>query len=113
MKITVVGIAVFLVLVIVFFVWFGGPPTAIEDSVMTRRGISRSWFYCAVLFVAGAGTACFGEKEYGMFPPTSLRWLFIVFGIFIMGVSAAWMHSLTKAYTRETSAYLQSSAASA
>ena len=41
-----------------------------------------------------------------MFPPTSLRWLFIVFGVFIMAVSTAWMHSLTNALTPNSSASL-------
>ena len=68
--------------------------------------IGRAWLYSSLLFVAGAGTACFGDQEYGMFPPTSLRWLFIVLGIFIMAVSSAWMHALTKTWTRDSSAVL-------
>jgi hypothetical protein len=98
MKITLVGIVVFLVLAVAFLAWFGGRPISPDDSSMTQRGIMRSWFYCSLLFIAGAGTACFGDKEYGMFPPTSLRWLFIVFGMAIMGISIAWMHSLVKAW---------------
>lgn len=105
-KITIIGIIVFLVLVVVFFAWFGGPPTFPDASSMTRRGIGRSWLYCAILFVAGTGTACFGDKDYGKFPPTSLRWLFIVFGVLIMVVSAAWMHLLTKTPSRSPSALL-------
>ena len=94
MKITVPGIVIFLVLGIAFFAWFGGPPSLPDDSYMSLRGTTRAWFYCSILFLTGAGTACFGDKEYGMFPPTSLRWLFIVFGVFIMAVSAAWIHSM-------------------
>ena len=106
MKITIVGIIAFLVLVVAFFAWFGGPPTLPEASHMTRHGFGRSWLYCSILFVVGAGTACFGDKEYGMFPPTSLRWLYIVFGVFIMLVSTAWMHSLAKTWGRSSSAYI-------
>jgi hypothetical protein len=104
MKITLIGILAFLVLVAGYFVWFGGPLTLPDDPSMTDRGIVRSWYYCSLLFVAGAGTACFGDKEYGMFPPTSLRWLFIFFGIVIMAVSATWMHSLKKAWADRSSA---------
>ena len=101
MKLTIPGILVFLVLVVGLFVWVGGPPQLPDDSDSryARRRINRAWFYCAVLFVAGAGTACFGDKEYGMFPPTSLRWLFIIFGALIMLAAAAWMHSLRTAIT--------------
>ena len=95
MKISVIGIVIFLVLGIAFFAWFGGPPSVPADSYLSHRGTTRAWFYCSILFLTGAGTACFGDKEYGMFPPTSLRWLFIVLGVFIMAASAAWMHSLT------------------
>ena len=105
-KITVFGIAIFLVLGIAFFVWFGGPPSLPDDSYMSHRGTTRAWFYCSILFLTGAGTACFGDREYGMFPPTSLRWLFIVFGVFIMAASAAWMHSLTSVWGGGKSASL-------
>jgi len=97
-NITVPGIVVFTVLVVAFFAWAGGPPTMPDDYYMTRRAL-RFWFYCSLLFVAGAGTACFGDKQYGMFPPTSLRWLFIIFGVFIMAVSTVWIYSLVKART--------------
>ena len=99
MKITIPGILVFIVLVVGFFVWVGGPPKLSHDldSRYARRRINRAWFYCAVLFVAGAGTACFGDKEYGMFPPTSLRWLFIILGALIMLAAAAWMLSVREA----------------
>jgi hypothetical protein len=96
MKITIPGILVFLALVAGFFWWIGGPPKlpAGFDSGYARGGVNRAWFYSAALFIAGAGTACFADQEYGMFPPTSLRWLFIIFGAVIMLVAAAWMHSL-------------------
>ena len=95
-KITVLGTVFFIVLVAAFFAWFGVPPTIAGDFHLSRRGISRAWFYCSLLFVTGAGTACFGDKEYGMFPPTSLRWLVIAFGVLIMVISTAWMHSMIK-----------------
>ena len=106
MKFTLPGIVCFIVLVAAFFAWFGGPPTLPDEFPITRRGIGRAWFSCSLLFVAGAGTACFGDKEYGLFPPASFRWLFIVVGIVVMGVTAAWMHSLIQAWTRNASAFL-------
>jgi hypothetical protein len=106
LKITIPGIACFIVLCVAFFAWFGSPATVHAGSHLSRLVTSRGWRDCAFLFVAGAGIACFGEKEYGMFPPTSLRWLFMVFGVFIMGISTIWMHSLTKLWTRDSSAFV-------
>jgi hypothetical protein len=94
MKITLPGILIFLFLVVGFFLWFGGPQRLPQDSILSQSRVTKAWLYCSLLFVAGAGTACFGDKEYGMFPPTSLRWLFIVIGTFIMVATSAWMHSL-------------------
>ena len=108
MRITIPGILIFLALVVGFFLWVGGPPKLSDDydSRYALRRVNRAWFYCAVLFVAGAGTACFGDKEYGMFPPTSLRWLFIIFGALIMLAAAAWMHSLRTAISGSEQASL-------
>ena len=93
MKITILGIAVFLVVIIAFFGWLAAPWTLPDgDSYVVHHGLVRAWLSCSILFVAGAGTACFADKQYGLFPPTSLRWLFIVLGAFIMVVSAALMH---------------------
>ena len=95
MKITLVGILVFVALVVTFFALVGHPPKLHYAYNAAGPDLYRSWFYCWALFVAGAGVACFGDKEYGMFPPTSLRWLFILLGVFMMIVSSAWMHGLT------------------
>jgi drug/metabolite transporter (DMT)-like permease len=94
MKITIAGVVVFVVLVAAFFLWFGGPqklPAGVRTPAKPR---DQNWFYCAALFVVAAVTACFGDKEFGMFPPTSLRWLFIIVGALMMIVSALWMNSI-------------------
>lgn len=100
MKITIPGTLIFLVLVAAFFVWFGGPPDFHQELPDVQAGIERSWGYSAILFITGAGTACFGDKEYGMFPPASLRWLFIAMGILIMIAGVAWMHAITRSWPR-------------
>jgi hypothetical protein len=102
MKITVLGIIAFIALIGAFFVWFGGPPEVPDGVAVSRRGFGRAWLYCTMLFITGAGTACFGDFEYGMFPPTSLRWLFVLSGGAVMAASALWMHSLTEALKSQT-----------
>ena len=104
MKITVIGVIAFTVLVGAFFWWIGGMPFSDETSYAIRREAGKAWIHCAALFIAGAGTACFGDKEYGMFPPTSLRWLYILFGVLIMVVSGIWMHSMKTVWGEKRSA---------
>jgi hypothetical protein len=91
MKITVLRILCFVVLVSAFFAYFGFD---IPERGRSVTRIDDSWFYCAALFVVGAGCASFGDQEIGMFPPTSLRWLYVVVGVIIMAASAAWMTSI-------------------
>jgi hypothetical protein len=96
MKITRPGILIFLGLVVVFFLWFGIPHGLPTDSIIAKRRVTNAWLY-SLLFVFGAGTACFGEREYGMFPPSSLRWLFIILGSGIMIIAVTSMHLLRTA----------------
>ena len=86
MRITLFGALVFIALLIGYFYWAGNVPSMAEESLGTRRGYDRAWFYCSALFAVGAGNACFGDKQYGMFPPTSLRWLFVLRARFRYGM---------------------------
>lgn len=94
MKITIQSSLLFLLLVTGFFLWFGGPQKLPPGSVLSQHHFTRVWIYCSLLFVVSAGTACFGDKEYGMFPPASLRWLFIIVGVLAMVAAVLWMHSI-------------------
>src|SRR5687767_12502276 len=100
MRITLFGALVFIALLIGYFYWAGNVPSMAEESLGTRRGYDRAWFYCSALFAVGAGNACFGDKQYGMFPPTSLRWLFVLLGVLLMTASVMWMHSLREMWSR-------------
>jgi len=94
MRFTLITIIIFIASVVGFFFFFGPPISPDPDSLLSQRGVKRAWMYCSLLFIVGTATACFGDKQYGLFPPASLRWLFIVSGGAIMVASAAWMHSL-------------------
>ena len=102
MKITPLRIAAFIVLVVAFFGYFGSVIPARSAKI---RGIDDAWFYCAVLFLTGAASACFGDQEIGMFPPSSLRWMYVAVGIVIMLVSAAWMTSIVRISHRHHSSW--------
>lgn len=43
-------------------------------------------------------TGCFGDHEYGMFPPASLRWLFMVAGTLAMVAGGLWMQAQSQAW---------------
>ena len=94
-SITPQRLIVFLVLGGAFFWWCGFWPGDIpRDDYFDRRRIMRAWFACSALFLGGAATACFGEHQYGLFPPTSLRPLLMVIGAITMLVAVVWMHSV-------------------
>lgn len=94
MRFTLPTLLIFAVVISGFFLIFGLPVDLDSDSPLSQRRINRAWLYCSLLFVSGTVTACFGDKQYGLFPPVSLRWAFILFGGFIMIASVAWMYSL-------------------
>jgi hypothetical protein len=103
LRITPLRILSFAAFLAVFFLWFGYWPADVpREEYFFHRRIVRAYFSCAALFVAATGLACFGDQQYGMFPPTSLRPILIVLGALLMLASAAWMHSLRTAYTRPT-----------
>ncbi len=93
MKITNIRITVFAMLVTAFFVRCGsasGPSGGYNPW--------RSVVYAAMLFLMGAGIACFVNRGEGTFPPGSPSWLFklppwvfVIGGILIMGLGAAFM----------------------
>lgn len=102
MKFSVLGAVVFVVLVAGFFWWFGGPGGLSDNPEFSMPAATRrAWFYCSLCFVGSAGTACFGDKQYGLFPPASLRWLFILGGIVGMAIGVLWMHGLSIVFDRQ------------
>src|SRR5437879_3867617 len=94
-SITPLRLAVFIALAIGFFWWCGFWPADIPRyDYFDRRRIFKAWLACSALFLGGAATACFGEQDYGLFPPTSLRPLLIFFGLLVMAAAVVWMHSI-------------------
>jgi hypothetical protein len=101
LRVTPLRLLLFAALVAGFFLWFGYWPADVpRDEYFSHRRVGSTYFWCAALFVSATGLACFGEQEYGMFPPTSLRPVLIVLGAVLMLAAATWMHSLRSAYTR-------------
>ena len=97
--VTAPRLLVFAALVGAFFWWFGFWPGEVpRGEYFSHRRVTRAYFACATLFVVAAAIACFGEHEYGMFPPTSLRPVLIVLGALLMLAAVAWMHSLRTGY---------------
>jgi hypothetical protein len=98
MKASMGSVVVFLLLAIAFFAWAGPPPLG-DASYRTFRYFVRPWIYGSVLFLCGAGFACFARKGSSTFPPTAPqwllglpRWILIAFGILAMIAGIAWVH---------------------
>jgi hypothetical protein len=100
LRISPLRLLVFAALVAGFFVWFGYWPADVpRDRHLYFGRITRIYLVCSVLFVFATSLACFGEHEYGMFPPTSLRPVLIILGAILMLAGTVWMHSLRQAYS--------------
>lgn len=72
------------------------------EGVPARAG--RSWLICVAMFVAGAVSATLVDHQIGMMPPTSLRPVYVVGGILLMGASAGWYRSLLWTWTEQMGA---------
>ena len=78
--------ALFIVLLAAFFVW--------ATIAIPTPAVNRAAGYCAIVYIGGAWLLCFGDFEYGLFPPKSLRPLFVIGGIALMAIAIALVHLL-------------------
>ena len=78
--------ALFIVLLAAFFVW--------ATIAIPTPAVNRAAGYCAIVYIGGAWLLCFGDFQYGLFPPKSLRPLFVIGGIALMAIAIALVHLL-------------------
>jgi hypothetical protein len=59
-------------------------------------GVDRAVGYCSIVYIGGALLLCFGDFQYGLFPPKSLRPIFIIGGGALMILAVALVYSLQR-----------------
>ena len=91
-RITVVRVAVFAALLVLFYFLggFANPATLDPEGIFHTARLNRSWFYMIVMFIIGAGCVCFIEHTIGVVAPVSLKFLYVVIGAGLMIGAVMW-----------------------
>lgn len=63
---------------------------------------NRVWSYMMLLYCSGAISITLVDHEIGMFPPTSLRFLYVILGLILMGASVTWLVSTKQAVEKKS-----------
>lgn len=81
------------------FALMGGfsKPEIRQDGMHHSTQVHKAWFYCVILFVAGAVSVSVVDHSIGYMDPTNLRPAYIFLGIVLMIASFVWLRSLKQA----------------
>ena len=81
---------------IVLFWLLGGfsSPALDPGSHLDSHRIRKAWFYCILLYLAGAGNATIVDHFVGTLDRSNLRLLYIILGALMMLSSLLWQHVL-------------------
>ena len=92
--------SVFLIgLVGAFAAWggFSTPEVDSEAMIVHWRRLSKAWTYCILLFLAGAVSVSVIDHFVGTVDRSSVRLLYIIFGVILMVASIMWQRGLRQA----------------
>lgn len=95
-----VGRLSFLIALILAFSVSGGfstPEVASESYTMMPRRLSKAWTYCILLFLGGAVSVSVIDHTVGTMDRSSIRFLYVIFGVILMTSSIAWQRGLREA----------------
>jgi putative copper export protein len=76
-----------------FFGGFSAPQTNEDHSPARAR---KAWFYCVVLFVAGAASASVVDHYAGTMSYSNLRPAYVLLGVLLMATGLFWLRLLKK-----------------
>lgn len=81
------------------FAILGGftPPVLSDDSILDPRRVAKAWFYCLMLFIAGAVCVSVVDHFVGNIDRSNLRILYILLGVAVMIGSTIWLRGLKSA----------------
>jgi hypothetical protein len=92
MKFSIQSVIVFLGLAIGFYFLSGGPNALPSYPFLNGLNDEDPVQHCFLMYLIGAGVACFGDGHLGRFELIPLRGLYITIGTLIMATMAAWMY---------------------
>jgi hypothetical protein len=72
-------------------------PQVKSESGLSRPRVTRAWMTCVAAFVAGAVAATVINQYVGTIDQTSLRPMYIIFGILTMAGSFLWLLTIKSA----------------
>lgn len=94
-----------LVALLVVFALLGGfTPPWIHLGLEPGSLPGRPWLSCVLMFVAGAGMSTVVDHWVGMVPPSNLRLLYVIGGVFLMTASVLWYRSMLTSWAMTSGA---------
>ncbi|MEN3942547.1 hypothetical protein WJU23_14705 [Prosthecobacter sp. SYSU 5D2] len=85
------------------FALFGGftkaqpSPNSFHNSV----SVQKAWYYCVLLYVAGASLASLTDHWAGTMEPVNYRILYIILGALLMLAGGLWLRSLKETVEKQ------------
>lgn len=85
------------------YYYLGGftPPHVVEAGY-SQGQFNRVWMLMLLLYCSGAMAVTVVEHEVGLFPPTSLRFLYVILGLILMGAAVGWLVSSRQAIEKQS-----------
>jgi len=80
--------------------WLSGGfdlPGVADAAYHSPQRVSRAWLYCILMFCGGAVSVSIIDHHVGNIDRSSLRFLYILLGVLLMGGSYLWLRVLREA----------------
>jgi hypothetical protein len=74
-----------------------GLPGVAEAGYHSPQRVTRAWFYCILMFLGGAVSVSVVDHHIGNLDRSSLRFLYVILGVLLMGGSYLWLRTLREA----------------
>ena len=87
---------ILLVVLLAGFALLGGftPPTIPDSLMLDPRRVTKAWFYCVLVFGAGAGCVSIVDHFVGTMERSNLRLLYVILGVILMTGSGMYIYTL-------------------
>ena len=72
-------------------------PGVAEAGYHGPQRVTRAWIYCILMFLGGAVSVSVVDHHVGNLDRSSLRFLYVILGVLLMGGSYLWLRTLREA----------------